>query len=177
METTDLRYPIGRFDGIPLSAGNQKRILLEIAELPDRLRDAVQDLTDVQLDTSYRPEGWTVRQVVHHVADSHMNWYIRTRLALTATEPTINAYDENRWANLPDARAGSVDLSLQLLEGLHSRMVQLLETLTADDLSKKFVHPERGVVGLGTNIALYAWHGRHHTAHVTDLRQRKGWHL
>src|SRR5688500_6950140 len=119
MRTTDLRYPIGRFEGARLHSDNRKTILLDIAELPDRLRDALQDLKDPQLDTQYRPEGWTLRQVVHHVADSHMNWYIRTRLALTSSEPNINAYDENLWANLPDARAGSVEFSLQLLEGLH----------------------------------------------------------
>jgi uncharacterized damage-inducible protein DinB len=177
METTDLRYPIGRFDGVRLSSENRKKILLDIAELPDRLRDALQDLTDTQLDTQYRPEGWTVRQVVHHVADSHMNWYIRTKLALTSSEPTIHAYDENLWANLPDGKAGPLESSLQLLEGLHSRMVRLLEALSVEALSRKFVHPERGLVSLDQNVAMYAWHGRHHTAHITSLRKRMNWHL
>jgi hypothetical protein len=150
-------------------------MFLDIAELPARLRDAIEGLDDRQLDTAYRPEGWTVRQVVHHLADSHVHSYLRTRFALTQNEPTIMAYDENLWAGLKDARSGPAEPSLLLLEGLHTRWCQLLESMSEADWSRKFVHPERGVVVLNVNIPLYAWHGRHHTAHITELRKRMGW--
>jgi len=175
MTTPDLRYPIGRSSGEDVTGDNRNRILLEVAELPGRLRDAVEGLSDKQLDTPYRPEGWTVRQVVHHLADSHLHSYIRTRFALTLEEPTIMAYDENEWALLKDARSGPVEPSLLLLEGLHARWSQLLDSMTEADWSRKFFHPERGVVTLSANIPVYAWHGRHHTAHVTELRKRMGW--
>jgi hypothetical protein len=176
MTTTDLRYPIGRLEpGFRLTPQNQRSVLLDIAELPDRLRDAVQDLSDAQLDTPYRPDGWTVRQVVHHLADSHMHWYIRTRLALTEKEPAIKAYDENRWASLTDARSGPLEPSLTLLDGLHARMGLLLKSMTPEDWTKKFIHSERGTVVLDINVPVYAWHGRHHTAHITELRKRMGW--
>jgi hypothetical protein len=132
-------------------------------------------LDDSQLDTPYRPEGWTVRQTVHHVADSHMNSYIRMRLALTESEPAIRRYDQRAWAELPDARTAPVELSLQLIESLHARWVRLLETLTEADFARSFRHPELGLVRLDTNLALYSWHGRHHAAHITGLRQRNGW--
>lgn len=175
MSATDLSYPIGRFSGEKLTAANRKKLLLEIAELPLQLRDALEGLSDQQLDTRYRPDGWTVRQVVHHLADSHAHASIRTRFALTQQEPTIMAYDENVWANLKDAKSGPVEPSLLLLEGLHARWTSLLESLTDADLSRKFIHPERGVVTLDVNVAIYAWHGRHHTAHITGLRKRMGW--
>src|SRR5688572_636140 len=175
MTTIDLSYPIGKFTGERLTPANRSRVLLEIAELPARLHDAIEGLNDSQLDTAYRPEGWTVRQVVHHLADSHLHSYLRTRFALTQNEPTIMAYDENLWAGLKDARSGPTEPSLLLLEGLHTRWCQLLESMSEADWSRKFVHPERGEVVLNVNIPLYAWHGRHHTAHITGLRKRMGW--
>src|SRR5262245_31511158 len=175
MTTIDLSFPVGRFSGVPVTAENKRKVLLEIAELPGRLRDAVEGLSDKQLDTPYRPEGWTVRQVVHHLADSHMHSYLRTKFALTLDQPTIMAYDENAWAVLKDAKQGPVEPSLLILEGVHSRWNQLLESLTAADWERKLVHPENGVLSLSKNIAIYAWHGRHHTAHITELRKRIGW--
>jgi len=170
--TADLSYPIGRFKP---GAQNRKRILLDIAETPGRLRDAIEGLSESQLDTPYRPGGWTVRQVVHHLADSHMHSYIRTKFALTQSEPTIMPYDENVWAGLKDAKSGPLEPSLVLLEGLHARWVQLLESMTEADWKRNFNHPERGVLALDVNAAIYAWHGRHHTAHITELRIREGW--
>jgi uncharacterized damage-inducible protein DinB len=139
------------------------------------LHDAVEGLTDSQLDTPYRPGGWTVRQVVHHLADSHMHSYIRTRFALTETEPAIMAYDENSWAQLKDARSGPIEHSLVMLDGLHARWSQLLESMSEADWSRKFVHPERGQLTLADHIPIYAWHGKHHAAHITQLRKRMGW--
>ena len=173
--STDLSYPIGRFGGEQVNAGNQKKIILDIAEHPGRLRDALEGLSDSQLNTPYRPGGWTIRQVVHHLADSHLHSYIRTRFALTLNEPTIMAYDENAWAALKDAKSGPVEPSLLLLDGLHTRWSQLLESLTDSDWSQKFIHPERGVLTLSTHIPIYAWHSCHHTAHITSLRKRMGW--
>ena len=139
------------------------------------MRGAVAGLTNVQLDTPYRDGGWTVRQVVHHVPDSHMNSYIRFKLALTEHEPTIKPYDEQIWANLLDARTAPVDPSLELLEGLHQRWAILLRSLTEDDVQRKFFHPELGTVTVDQYIALYAWHGKHHVAHITSIRERNGW--
>ena len=176
MTSMDLRYPIGRLEpGFRITPENQRNIFLDIAELPDRLRDAVQDLSNAQLDTPYRPDGWTVRQVVHHLADSHMNWYIRTRLALTENDPAIKAYDENRWAALSDAKSGPLEPSLLLLDGLHARIEELLRSMTRDEWGRKFIHPERGIVSLDVNVPIYAWHGRHHVAHIAGLRKRMGW--
>ena len=173
---TDLRYPIGKFsfeDEVTLEKRRQG--IEEIAAAPAQLRAAVAGLSPEQLDTPYRPGGWTVRQVVHHVPDSHLNSYIRSKLALTEEEPTIKPYDEKRWAELEDTRTTPVEVSLMLLESLHRRWVLLLESLTAADFARKFRHPELGVVTLERNVALYAWHGRHHVAHITSLRQRMGW--
>jgi hypothetical protein len=175
MSSPDLRYPIGRASGEKITTDNRMRILLEVAELPGHLRDAIESLSDKQLDTPYRPEGWTVRQVVHHLADSHMHAYMRTRFALTVNEPTIMAYDENVWAGLKDAKSGPMEPSLLLLDGLHARWTALLGSLSEADWSRKFVHPELGVRTLDVNIPVYAWHGRHHTAHITALRKRMNW--
>jgi hypothetical protein len=175
MSAPDLRYPIGRASGEKITPENRKRILLDIADLPNRLRDALEGLSDKQLNMPYRPEGWTVRQVVHHLADSHMHAYLRTRFALTQIQPTIMAYDENAWAALKDAQTGPLEPSLLLLDGLHSRWAMLLESLTEADWERKFVHPERGLLTLDVNIPVYAWHGRHHIAHIADLRKRSGW--
>lgn len=132
-------------------------------------------LRDAQLDTPYREGGWTVRQVAHHVPDSHMNAYVRFRLALTEERPTIKTYEEARWAELADAKTAPVEVSLALLEPLHERWVRLLRSLSAGDLARTFTHPEHGVRTLEWMLFLYAWHGRHHTAHITELRKQKGW--
>jgi hypothetical protein len=143
--------------------------------LPERLRAAVGGLSDPQLDTPYRPEGWTVRQVVHHVADSHANCYIRFKLALTEDWPTIKPYDEVAWANLSDSRRLPVEVSLAMLEALHGRWVGLLEAMSEEDFHKGYVHPEQGRQNLAKALALYDWHSRHHTSHITSLRARQGW--
>ena len=176
METPDLRYPIGKFS-FPetVSAQERAKFVGEIAEAPFKLREVVKGLDDAQLDTPYRPGGWTVRQVVHHVPDSHLNSYIRFRWALTEEEPAIKTYHEDRWAELPDARTAPVEISLRLLESLHSRWVGLLRSLTDDDWKRTFRHPSLGLLRLEQNAALYAWHGKHHVAHVAALRQRQGW--
>jgi len=172
----DLRYPIGRFDfARPVAPEARPELIGQIAAATARFREAVRGLTAEQLDTPYRPDGWTVRQVVHHVADSHMNSYIRFRLALTETNPPAKGYDQATWAELPDARTAPVETSLQLLEGLHPRWVSLLGSMADEDFSRGFVHSELGLVRLDTNLALYAWHGRHHAAHITGLRERMGW--
>jgi hypothetical protein len=172
----DLSYPIGKFDFKQTVAPDRYPGLIEeIASAPALYRDAVRGLDDAQLDTPYRPGGWTVRQTVHHVADSHMNSYLRMRLALTEAEPTIKPYDQKAWAELSDSRTAPVEVSLQLIESLHARWVVLLGTLSGADFARAFRHPEIGLVRLDTNLALYAWHGRHHAAHITGLRQRNGW--
>jgi hypothetical protein len=147
-----------------------------IAAAPAALRAAVAGLSDAQLDTPYRPGGWTVRQVVHHVPDSHLNAYVRIRLALTEDTPTIKPYEEARWAELPDARTLPIEVSLALLEGLHARWVGLLGGLGPADGARQFHHPEHGrLITVDELIAMYAWHGEHHVAHVTSLRARNGW--
>jgi hypothetical protein len=172
----DLSYPIGKFDFQQTVAPGRYPALIEaIGAAPAFFRDAVRGLDDGQLDTPYRPGGWTVRQTVHHVADSHMNSFIRMRLALTESEPAICAYDQNAWSELADSRTAPVELSLQLIESLHARWVLLLKTLGDADFARSFRHPEIGLVRLDTNLALYVWHGRHHAAHINGLRQRNGW--
>jgi hypothetical protein len=177
----DLQYPIGKFawnrtgEGLLASEAERQEWLADIEELPARLRAAVAGLTEAQLDTPYRPGGWTVRQVVHHLADSHMNSYVRIRLALTEDEPTIKAYDEKLWANLSDARTAPAELSLALVDLLHQRWGILLRSLKPEDFSRTLKHPERGRETLERHLAMYAWHGKHHVAHITGLRQRSGW--
>jgi len=173
---TDPRYPPGKFSYTePLTDEQKENALTEIARAPKNLRSAVKGLSDVQLDTPYRPGGWTVRQVVHHLPDSHLNSYVRFKLALTEDEPTIKPYAEDRWAELGDTRVTPVEVSLTLLDSLHDRWVRLLRSLTAEDWKRTFRHPELGVVTLEKSLALYAWHGRHHVAHITSLRERNGW--
>ena len=173
---TDLRYPIGKFHfDRPLTEEQKKNSIEAIAQAPANLGAAVKGLSSEQLDTPYRPEGWTVRQVVHHVPDSHMNAYVRYKLALTEEEPTIKPYAEDRWANLADTHATPVEVSLALLESLHDRWVRLLRSLRSEDWKRSFRHPELGLVSLEKNLALYAWHGRHHVAHITSLRERNKW--
>ncbi len=171
----DLKYPIGKFqfDG-EITESVIKDWINEIEELPRLLRDAVKDLDKEQLDTPYRSEGWTVRQVIHHLADSHMNAYVRFKLALTEETPVIKPYDEAKWAELSDYKL-SIDISLSLLDALHRRWTNLLRNLNSGDLEKTFIHPDSGEVSVGKNIGIYAWHGRHHLAHITSLRSRKGW--
>jgi hypothetical protein len=173
---TDLRFPIGQFDRQLIRSDDDVRTAIDqIAEAPKRLRAAVEGLTPEQLDTPYRPEGWTVRQVIHHVPDSHLNSYCRFKLALTEDEPTIKPYLEDQWALLSDSRATPIDVSLNLLEALHDRWVVLLRSLEPADFLRTFRHPEIGLISLAQNACLYAWHGRHHTAHITSLRERTGW--
>lgn len=171
----DLRYPIGRFRSSSSNTPSERaEHIATLRELPERLRAAVRGLDDAQLDTPYREGGWTVRQVVHHVADSHMNSYVRFKLALTEFEPTVKPYDEAAWAALPDTRM-PIEVSLALTDALHRRWVALLEGMTEQDFAKKFNHPERGAEDLATSLALYDWHSRHHAAHITSLRARMGW--
>lgn len=174
--TDELRYPIGKFalDG-ELTPERREQWIDQIGAAPAQLRDAVQGLTPEQLDAPYRPEGWTVRQVVHHLPDSHLNSYVRFRLALTEDEPTIKPYDQEQWARLSDARTAPVEISLVLLESLHRRWALLLRSLTPVDFARRFRHPELGIVTLERNLALYAWHGRHHIAQINSLRRRRGW--
>ncbi len=173
---SDARYPVGRFtpDENPTPESRAKHIQ-EIASLPAQMRQAVRGLTPEQLDTPYREGGWTVRQVVHHVPDSHMNAYVRFKLALTENVPTIKTYDEAAWAKLKDTELTPIDVSLTLLETVHARWVTLLKSLKAEDFDRKFNHPEGGVQSLDRTLALYGWHGRHHLAHITSLRERKNW--
>jgi hypothetical protein len=173
---TDLQYPIGKFSfQAPLTEDDKQKCLDDISHAPANLRAAVSGLSEDQLDTPYRPAGWSVRQVVHHVPDSHMNAYVRFKLALTEEEPTIKPYAEDRWAVLADTRTTPIEVSLMLLESLHTRWMRLLGSLAAADWKRTFRHPDLGVMNLEKTLALYAWHGRHHVAHITSLRKRSGW--
>ena len=171
----DLRYPIGTFSFPAASTARQREEWVrDIAAAPGRLRAAVAGLSAEQLDTPYREGGWTVRQVVHHLPDSHMNSYVRFKLALTEDEPVIKPYDEALWAKLADATA-PVGASVELLDALHQRWVALLRSMDEGDFGRGFRHPELGLVRLDQNLALYAWHSRHHVGHITALRDRMGW--
>jgi len=172
----DLRYPVGPFVAPPsFSAADRAVALTTLAELPARLRLACAGLTDAQLDTPYRPGGWTVRQVVHHTADSHLHAYTRLKFAVSEENPTIKPYAESVWAEMADAKSAPVVLSLDLLDALHGRLVWLLRSLTDAHFARTLVHPERGALSIDDYLALYDWHSRHHTAHVTALRAREGW--
>jgi uncharacterized damage-inducible protein DinB len=172
----DARYPIGKFSYDGNLTENQKGTFLdEIAQTPARLRAAVKGLSSDQLDTPYRPGGWTVRQVVHHVPDSHLNAYVRFKLALTEDVPTIKPYAEDRWAELADTKATPVEVSLTLLDSLHDRWVRLLRALTTEEWKRTFRHPDLGPMTLEKTLAIYAWHGQHHVAHITALRERESW--
>jgi hypothetical protein len=172
----DLRYPIGRFQAVTSLAPAERVTCIEqIAAAPEGLRRAVQGLDDRQLDTPYRPGGWTVRQVVHHVPDSHLNAYTRFKLACTEESPAIKTYDEARWAELAEARTAPIDVSLDLLALLHRRWVLFLRTLGPADFARTVRHPEWGTPTVDFLLAQYAWHGRHHTAHIMSLRDRMGW--
>jgi uncharacterized damage-inducible protein DinB len=172
----DARYPIGKYE-VPAKVTPElrARAIQEIAATPEKLRAAVKGLNDAQLNTPYREDGWTVRQVIHHVADSHMNSYVRFRLALTETEPTIKPYVESAWANLEDAAHAPIEVSLRLLEPLHERWVRLLHSIKPEEFARTFCHPEHGARTIDWMLFLYEWHGKHHTAHITELRKQKGW--
>jgi hypothetical protein len=173
---TDEKYPVGRFDpAIEPTAAERPALIESLAAAPARLRAAVAGLDDTQLDTPYRGGGWTVRQVVHHVPDSHMNAYVRVRLALTEDTPTIRPYEESEWAKLPDARTAPVGISLDLLEHLHVRFVLLFRALGDADFQRQLLHPAMGRMTVGTILRMYEWHGRHHVAHITRLRERMNW--
>ena len=172
----ETRYPVGRFDApVSISADRRAAWIADVRELPAQLSAAVHGLNDTQLDTPYREHGWTVRQVVHHVADSHMNSYIRFRWALTEDHPPIKTYEQGMWAGLPDACTAPVAISLTLLEALHARWILLLTAMTDADFARGLQHPELGELKLDWMLGLYAWHGRHHTAHIQGLRSRQNW--
>lgn len=174
--TEDLKYPIGRVQSKPaLTSNDRSDLITAIAAVPANLRQAVAGLNDKQIDTPYRPDGWTIRQVVHHLPDSHMNAFIRLKLALTEENPTIKPYKEALWANLPDAKL-PIDVSLRITEALHERWVALMNTMDDSAWSRTYIHPESGrTFTLDEMTQLYAWHGRHHVAHITELRKRSGW--
>jgi uncharacterized damage-inducible protein DinB len=173
----DLRYPVGKFDwDAPIRESEHPKLIAAIAEAPGALRSAVAGLSRDQLETHYRPGGWTVKQVVHHVPDSHLNAYSRFKLALTEDEPTIKPYNEAAWAELADSAQVPIDVSLNLLDALHVRWVSLLRSMTPVDFRRTLRHPEHGrVLTLAQMLGLYAWHGRHHVSHITALRKREGW--
>jgi uncharacterized damage-inducible protein DinB len=172
---TDPRYPIGRFSYTgPLTAEQKHQFLSDIEQTPARLRAAVAGLSEKQLNTPYREGGWTVRQLAHHVPDSHMNSYIRFKLALTEDAPTIKPYLEDRWAQLADSQAPP-EVSLVLLDCIHQRWMMILRSLSDADWKRTFRHPELGPMSLERTLSLYSWHGRHHVAHVTKLRETMGW--
>lgn len=175
-ELNKLRYPIGKFSPPKeITTSAIKNFIKTIEETPEKLRAAVQDLNEEQLDTPYRPGGWTIRQVIHHLPDSHMNSYVRFKLALTENTPAIKTYDEAKWAELDDSKDTPIEVSLNLLESLHKRWVVLLRSMSEKDFHKTVNHPEWGEIKLDRMLALYAWHCRHHLAHITSLRQRMGW--
>lgn len=171
----DPRYPVGRFER-PETISPEERLnaIATLAELPEQLRNAAEGLSSAQLNTPYREGGWTVRQLIHHIADSHMNAFIRMRLALTEDWPTIKPYDEKAWATLHDSTA-PVEWSLELIESLHARWVMLLQSLTEEQWMRGYRHPESGETGLALVLLIYAWHSRHHVAHITHLRAAEGW--
>ena len=172
----DPRYPVGEFHRKEsITDAERAQLIQQIAEAPAKLRAAVKGLNDTQLDTPYRDDGWTVRQVAHHVPDSHMNAYIRFKLALTEQHPTIKPYEQQLWAEMVDAKTAPVELSLVLLESLHTRWVMLLNATKLSDFARTLNHPESGDQNLDVVLQHYAWHGRHHVAHITTLRERMGW--
>lgn len=172
---TDVRYPIGRHEAVSTLTPEQRaEAIAQISAAPEELRRAVRGLDDRQLDTPYRDGGWTVRQVVHHVPDSHMHAYLRCKFLLTEPQPTVKTYEQGAWASTPETRA-PVEVSLALLDALHRRWVLLLKGVAPADFGRTLNHPENGLMTLDAIVAMYAWHGRHHTAHITSLRERMGW--
>lgn len=176
MTMTALQYPIGKVTFDSEVTGEKRRVwIAQVAAAPGALRAAIDGLDAEKLDTPYRPGGWTVRQVLHHVPDSHLNAYIRFKLAITEDNPTIKPYDEAAWANVADTARTAPAVSLALLEALHQRWVVLLESMVPADFERPLQHPANGPMTLDRLLQMYAWHGRHHVAHITDLRKRQGW--
>jgi uncharacterized damage-inducible protein DinB len=173
---SDSQYPIGKFQA-PANISDHERqaFIQQIAEAPAALWSAAEGLSEQQIDTPYREGGWTVRQVVHHLADSHMNAFVRFKLAMTEEQPTVKTYNQERWSQLADAKAVPIVVSLNLFDSVHKRFVTLLRSMSPADFARTMNHPEQGIVNLDRYLALYAWHGRHHVAHITSLRERKGW--
>jgi DinB family protein len=175
LDAIDPRYPIGKFvKPEPITADDRLNAIASLAEMPEELRNAVEGLDAVQLNTPYREGGWTVRQLVHHIADSHMNAFIRTRLALTEDLPTVSAYDENAWAKLHDSMAPA-EWSLELIESLHARWVMMLQALKEEQWKRGYRHPDHGPMTVEFTTLIYAWHSRHHVAHITHLRTQEKW--
>ena len=175
LRMTDLRFPIGEFTmPAPVTPKLRADAIAAIAELPIKMRDAVRGLSEAQLDTPYRPGGWTVRQVVHHVPDSHLHAYVRVKLALTEENPTIKPYDQDAFAGLPDQKL-PIDVSLSLLDSLHARWVAVLNALTPQQFARPLYHPEIGAITIDYLVQTYGWHSRHHVAHITRLRELEGW--
>ena len=171
-----LRFPVGRFKAIPNPSSEDRKSWIEaISDCPSQLRAAVEGFVDTQYDTPYREGGWTVRQLVHHIYDSHSNAFIRIRLALTQDNPRINAYDQDAWAHLTDSLTVPAEISLGMIDGLHLRWVVMMQGMTADQFSRMLDHPESGPMSLDFMVQLYAWHCLHHVRHITALRERKGW--
>lgn len=173
---SDPRYPIGKFDrNIIVTKEMRSELINTIEALPSQLRMVVENLSQQQLDTPYRDGGWTIRQVIHHLPDSHINSYVRFKLALTEDNPAIKTYEEQLWAELQDTFKTPIEISLNLLEFLHARWIILLRSLTDEQFEKTFQHPEWNKITLGTTLALYAWHSKHHLAHITELKKKMGW--
>ena len=171
---TDERYPTGKFQYQPdTNQAQKKQFIDKLSALPRELRKAVEGMTEKQLSTPYRQGGWTIRQVIHHIADSHINAYIRFKLTMTEDQPTIKPYNEKLWAELVDATSSSVETSLALIESIHARMTTLLRSFTPEDFSRTFIHPEHGIMNLDRQVQLYAWHGRHHIGHIMLVKDRK----
>jgi uncharacterized damage-inducible protein DinB len=171
----DLSYPIGKYDKeTKITVDQRKQFIKEIAELPNELREAVQNLSDGQIDTPYRPEGWTVRQVAHHVGDSHLNSFIRFKLALTEDNPTIRPYAEDLWAKTAEYKM-PVEVSLSLIDSIHQRWTALLESMSDEEFARTLNHPETGLWTLENLLGMYVWHGKHHTAHINNLKKRNNW--
>lgn len=172
-----LQYPTGKFTpkGAPLAPEERRELRARIRTLPGEVRAAVKGLTDAQLDTPYREGGWSPRQIAHHLADSHLNAFVRFKLALTEEVPTVKPYDQERWAALADVQGVPVDSSLGILDGLHERWSRLLDSLTPEDFARRLRHPDIGEIDLDFLLQMYGWHGRHHATQISDLRQRRGW--
>jgi uncharacterized damage-inducible protein DinB len=176
LKMTDVRYPIGRLDAYSERYGqDQTDYLKQMAIAPSALRSAVEGLSSAQLETPYRQGGWSLRQIVHHLADSQINWYVRTKLALTEESPTIKPFDADRWSELIDGCTRDIEPSLVLLSGLYERWVPLLASLTPEEWSRRLYHPERGWLSLAETLPMHAWHGQHHTAQITELVKRMRW--
>ena len=172
----DLRYPVGKFERIEnIDDSLRSQFLKTIEELPSKLREAVEGLSEQQLETQYRPEGWTVKQVVHHVADSHANSLIRFKLALTEDTPTIKPYMEDRWAELADSKHAPIEISLNQIESIHARWSLILQAMSVEDFDRNMFHPEHGEVSLNYMLSLYDWHCKHHLGHITKLKERNNW--